>query len=69
MQTTHHWNVLQRRFESGVFDENLMENVDDTHFVVNLDNNQTLGDTTMKYVEVVFGRNFMTMVIKISREQ
>ena len=45
-----------------------MENVDETHFVVNLDNGHTLGfkgDTTMKYAKVVFGRNLMTIVIRI----
>ena len=46
-----------------------MENVDETHFVVNLDNGCTLGfrgDTTVKYAEVVFGRDSMTMVVRIS---
>ena len=67
MQTTHHLGVLQKGFESGLFDENLMENVDETHFVVNLDNGHTLGfkrDTTMKYAEVVSGENSMIIVIK-----
>ena len=51
------------------FDENLMENVDETHFVINLNNGRTLGfrgDTTVKYVEVVSGGESMTMVIRIS---
>ena len=46
-----------------------MENVDETHFVVNLDNSRTLGfrgDTTVKYAEVVSGGESMTMVIRIS---
>ena len=46
-----------------------MENVDETHFVVNLDNGCTLGfrgDTTVKYAEVVSGGDLMTMVIRIS---
>ena len=46
-----------------------MENVDETHFVVNLDNGHTLGfrgDTTVKYVEVVSGGESMMMVIRIS---
>ena len=65
----YHLGVLQRGFGSGIFDENLMENVDETHFVVNLDNGRTLGfrgDTTVKYVEVVSGGESMTMVIRIS---
>ena len=47
----------------------MIENVDETHFVVNLDNDRTLGfrgDTTVKYVEVVSGGESMTMVIRIS---
>ena len=66
--TVYHLGVLQRDFESGIFYENLMENVDETHSVVNLDNGHTLGfkgDTTVKYVEVVSGGDSMTMVIRI----
>ena len=47
-----------------------MENVDETHFVINLDNGCTLGfrgDTTVKYAEVVSGGESMMMVIRISR--
>ena len=46
-----------------------MENIDETHFVVNMDNGRTLGfrgDTTVKYAEVVSGGDSMTMVIRIS---
>ena len=46
-----------------------MENIDETHFVINLDNGRTLGfrgDTTVKYAEVVSGGESMTMVIRIS---
>ena len=46
-----------------------MENVDVTHFVVNLDNSWTLrfrGDTNVKYAKVVSGGDSMTMVIRIS---
>ena len=66
----YHLGVLQRGFGSGIFDENLIENIDKTHFVVNLDNGRILGfrgDTTLKYAEVVSGGESMTMVIRISR--
>ena len=46
-----------------------MENIDETHFVVNMDNGRTLGfrgDTTIKYAKVVSGGDSMTMVIRIS---
>ena len=50
--TVYYLEVLKRRFESGLFDENLMENIDVTHFIVNMDNGRTLGfwgDTSIKY--------------------
>jgi hypothetical protein len=69
MQATHHLGVLQRGFQTDIFDKNLIENIDETHFVVNMDNGRTLGfrgDTTMKYADVVSGDDSMTMVIRIS---
>ena len=65
----YHLGVLQRGFGSGILDENLMENVDKTHFVINLDNDHTLGfrgNTTIKYAEVVSQGESMMMVIRIS---
>jgi hypothetical protein len=47
-----------------------MENLDETHFTVNMDNGCILGfrgDTVVKYVDVVAGGDAMTMVIRISR--
>jgi hypothetical protein len=44
--------VLQKGFQIGIFDENLIENIDETHFIINMDNGRTLGfrgDTTVKY--------------------
>ena len=69
MQVAYHLGVLNRGFQDGTFDENLMENIDETHFVVNMDNGRTLGfhgDTTVKYADVVSGGDSMTMVIRIS---
>jgi hypothetical protein len=62
-------DVLQRGFQTGIFDENLIENIDKTHFVVNVDNGRTLGfrgDTIVKYADVVSGGDSMTMVVRIS---
>jgi hypothetical protein len=62
-------DVLQRGFQTSIFDENLIENIDETHFVINMDNGRTLGfrgDTTVKYVDVVSGGDSMTMVVRIS---
>ena len=68
IQVAYHLGVLNRGFQDGTFDENLMENIDETHFVVNMDNGRTLGfhgDTIVKYAEVVSGGDSMTMVIRI----
>jgi hypothetical protein len=72
MNTAFHLGVFKRRFQSRVFDENLMENLDETHFTVNMDNGHTLGfmgDTVVKYADVVAGGDAMTMVIRISRSK
>ena len=61
--------MVKRGFDSGLFDENLIENIDKTHFVVNMDNDRTLGfwgDTSIKYIEMVLSGNSMTMVVQIS---
>lgn len=70
MHTIYHLGVFHRGFLSGNFDENLMENLDETHFAVNLDNEHTLGfrgDTTVKYANIILGRDSITMVVRISR--
>ena len=41
--TVYHLGILKRGFETQLFDENLMENIDETHFVVNMDNGRNLG--------------------------
>jgi hypothetical protein len=68
MQAAHHLGVLQRDFLTCIFDENLIENIDETHFVINMDNGRTLGfrgDTIVKYADVVSGGDSMTMVVRI----
>ena len=45
-----------------------MENIDETHFVVNMDNDKTLrfsDDTLVKYAKVVSSGDSMTMVVQI----
>ena len=69
MHTAYHLGVLHRGFQNGIFDENLMENLDETHFTVNMDNGKALGfrgDTSVKYADVVAGGEAMTMVVRIS---
>ena len=46
-----------------------MKNLDETHFVVNLDNCKTLrvcGDTIVQYADVVLEGESMTVVVRIS---
>ena len=46
-----------------------MENLDEIHFTINLDNGRTLsfqGDTSEKYADIVAGGEAMTMVVQIS---
>ena len=69
MLVAHHLGVLHRGFLSGLFDENMMENIDETHFVLNCDNGRTLGfrgDDVDKYADVVRGGEFLTLVVRIS---
>ena len=69
MNTAYHLGALQRRFQFGIFDENLIENLDEIHFIIKMDNDHTLEfreDTIVKYTNVVASGDVMTMVIKIS---
>lgn len=50
-------------------DENDIENADETHFIINVDNGRTLGfcgDKEVKYADVVSGGEGFTMVVRIS---
>ena len=56
-------------FHEGILDENLVENVDETHSVVNMDNGKTLGsrgDNDVKYADVVSDGVGMTMVVRLT---
>jgi hypothetical protein len=69
MNMAYYLDILQRGFQSGIFNENLMENLDEIHFIVNMDNGRTLGfrgNTVVKYADVVAGGDAMIMVIRIS---
>jgi hypothetical protein len=65
----YHQGELYRLFASGELDENLIEKMDETHFVVNVYNGRTLGirgDNDVKYSEVVSGGESMTMMVRIT---
>ncbi|OWZ03588.1 hypothetical protein PHMEG_00024654 [Phytophthora megakarya] len=64
-----HLANLQRGFEPGEYDEDTVENIEETHFVVDFNNNKTLGfkrEENIKYADVVSGGEGMTMLVRIS---
>ena len=66
MHIAYHLGVSHCGFESGIFYKNLMENLDETHFTINMDIGRTpdfQNDTFIKYANVVAGGEAMTMVV------
>ena len=66
----YHMGEMSRGFESGELNEDLIENVDETHFIINMDNGKTLEfkrDDIVKYVDVVFSGLGITQVVRLSR--
>ena len=69
MLVAFHLGTLHRGFLSGEYNENYIENVDETHFLINVDNGKTLGfrsDQVVKYSDVVSGGEAMTMVVRVT---
>eukprot|EP00171_Calliarthron_tuberculosum_P022372 IDg22372t1 len=68
-EVAFHLGVLARQFRNKELDEIDVENADETHFVINIDNGRTLGfsgESEVKYADVVSGGEGMTMVVRIS---
>lgn len=64
-----HLGELQRGFQSGELDEDSMENVDETHFIIDMNNGMSLGfsgDECVKFADVVSGGEGMTMIVRIT---
>jgi hypothetical protein len=64
-----HLGELKRGFDAKELDEDTIENVDETHFVIDFDTRKTLGfvgETTIKYADVVSGGEGMTLVVRIT---
>jgi hypothetical protein len=69
MLTAYHLGELYQGFVSGLYHEDYIENVDETHFVINFQNGRILGfrgDAEQKYADVVSGGEAMTMVVRIT---
>lgn len=59
---------LNRGFDSGELNDDLIENADETHCVINMNNGKTLrfiGDEHLKHMDVISGGDAMTIVIKV----
>jgi hypothetical protein len=61
-----HLGVLKNQFESRELDENLIENVDETHFIINYDNGKTLGLKGNEHVKCMrmLWKEIMTSEVK-----
>ncbi|EGZ16438.1 hypothetical protein PHYSODRAFT_502225 [Phytophthora sojae] len=67
-EVAFHLGELQRGFADGSLDENAIENIDETHFVIDFDTGKTLGfsgEQQTKYADVVSGGEGMTMVVRL----
>jgi hypothetical protein len=66
---SRHLGKVRREFESGHLDENFVENGDETHFIMNMNNGKTLAainEKEVKYADVVTGGVGMTMFVRLS---
>lgn len=60
---------IAREIQSGTLAEEDVENADETHFQINMDDGRTLGfrgDEHVKYADVTSGGEGMTMLVRIS---
>lgn len=66
----YHMRTLCQEFQSGELVEDMCKNIDETHFVINMDNGRTLGfygDKEVKYTNMVSGGMSIMMVVKVAR--
>lgn len=64
-----HLGTMCGLLTSGKVDESNLENADETHFIINVDNGKTLGFSgcdDVKYADVVSGGEGFTMVVRLS---
>ena len=65
----YHLQQVKRDFDDGILDENMVENSDETHFAINMDNKKTLalkGSDNVKYADVVGGGDGMTLMVRVT---
>lgn len=64
-----HLQNLKRWLESSEYEEDLMEDADETHFVLNLENGRKLvlkADEVIKYAEFLSGNDLVTMTGRLT---
>ena len=69
MSVDYHMMKLHSGFKSEELREELICNMDETHFVINFDNRRTLGlrgDENVTYADVVSVGEGMTMIVHIT---
>lgn len=69
MEVAIHLGNMSRMLRSGDFDENDLSNVDETHFIFNMDDGRYLrfaGDSEVKYANTVSCGESMTTVVRLS---
>lgn len=65
----HHLGTVSGLLSAVKMDENDVENADETHFIINVDNGRTpgfSGDKEVKYADVVSGGEGFTMVVRLT---
>jgi len=68
-EIAYHLGVVKLAFDAKELEEDLVENIDETHFVLNMDNGKTLGfiaENEVKHVDVSSGGDGMTMVFRVT---
>nr|CCA27500.1 predicted protein putative [Albugo laibachii Nc14] len=68
-QVAAHLGELKGGFDSGALNEDTIENIDETHLVIDFDNGRTLGfvgEKQIKYADVVSGGKGIMMVVRVS---
>nr|CCA17904.1 predicted protein putative [Albugo laibachii Nc14] len=68
-QVAAHFGELKRDFDSGALNEDIIENIDETHFVIDFYNGRTfgfVGEKQIKYADVVSGGEGIMMVVRLS---
>ena len=61
--------LLKKAFEQGELDQKTLSNMDETHFIIDMDDKKSLGfvgDEEVRYAKIVSGGEGMTMVVHIS---